>query len=132
MNLKVLKLKPWMKNRRGEPVIEIPPIYNRDGYYRYGTSVWFEYEGKAYILPVTHLEVFDYDLNLQNPLRDCEVEAIETLLKNRTRLGKTAQQSLNTRLLNSRKFRLDLLLRLEIYKMRKTYLFKRSKNNEHQ
>ena len=83
MNLKVLRLAPWMKTKlKYECIIErITPIFHRDGYYKLGKKIWFEYHGEAYISDTYNM--FDYKLKLLNhrPLRKIEKEALHVLIK---------------------------------------------------
>jgi hypothetical protein len=92
MNLKVLKLRPWMffKNRLPERYIpsntikEIKPIFNRNGYYRLNNLVWFENNNTAYEI-INGKSSFNSHLKQECPrlLRDCEVKLVKDLIKNR-------------------------------------------------
>lgn len=84
--IKVLPLDFWMKNidlRDSIPNIEeIPPVFKRDGYYKYREAVWFEFSGKAWIYPENN---FDFELELLNydrPLRPRERGCLQYLVKN--------------------------------------------------
>lgn len=86
MNLKVLKLEGWMHRidlHKERYVEEIPPVCNRDGFYKLGNKTWFELGGKAYLLK--HPKGFDYTLDRLNyqPLREIERDALLVLFKAR-------------------------------------------------
>lgn len=69
MKLKVLNLERWMvyDNTRedcvqyGSHYYEIPPILNRDGYYKYGNDCWFEVNGQAWLC--SDINAFEFTLN---------------------------------------------------------------------
>ena len=80
--IKVLQLERWMKQKilreNGMGLIEIAPILWRDGYYKSGYFVWFEYNGKAWEYP--HND-FDYDLHIlsHRPLRESEINGLKAI-----------------------------------------------------
>jgi len=86
MNLKVLRLDPWMKTyhdpqfTKSTPKCEeITPIINRTGYYKLGKKVWFEVDGRAY--EYKHHN-FDYRLQIYNhaPLSERAIEAYKAVV----------------------------------------------------
>ncbi len=93
MNIKVLPLQRWMEFTgyvpehstlqaylaRGD-LIEIPPRFNRHGWYKYGNLVWFESEAGAFLTP-KYNDQFDYELMCLEftPLRQCVKDAISLL-----------------------------------------------------
>jgi len=79
---KVLQLEFWMTNLDEEELLEcckeIPPKFNRDGYYCEVNNAWFEIDGKAYS---TLAESFHYTLDLleAEKLNARQVEALQQI-----------------------------------------------------
>lgn len=123
MNLKVLKLDPWMYFTKENPsiyikqgyLVKINPIYNRYGYYKYGNKTWFESPKGAYLL--NNPNTFNYELDLLNHkrLRECELNALNILSKSKL-CSKTQLKILEieTLLKNNFKFKLALYKRRKL------------------
>ena len=66
MRIKRLSLERWMRDPKGrmtcdKSYTEISPIFYKEGYYSVGGSVWFEVEGRAFLMKKFDI-MFNYSL----------------------------------------------------------------------
>lgn len=75
--LKVLPLRPWMKNP-SKRLETVEPNIGRDGYYLFGDACWFEVNGKAYVYEgrLFNIELARGDTIWGYTMRECEYEAM--------------------------------------------------------
>lgn len=124
MNIKVLPLHMWMtySYMRDECVATsnyaaMAPVFNRDGYYRYGTLVWFEVDGKAWEQKGIRDHVYDLEMKNAMEMRPEVVRALNaiveakigTVKQNRMSYARFAAMQSRSVQRNSRKYRLKYM-----------------------